>query len=152
VTTGAGGEAGAGTGDVMDSNIESSTTKATDTAPAAPKRTFSVTTPAVEAIRAQLAKRGTPEGAIRVGIRGGGCSGFSYVIEFDDNPPRKGDLVLEFADPGKATVRLHCDKKSIIYLAGSALDWEKTLMFQGFKFRNPQEATRCGCGHSFTVS
>ena len=118
---------------------------------AAAKRTLAVSEKAVEAMRAQLQKRGTPDAAIRVGLRGGGCSGFSYVIEFDDNPPRKGDLVLEFSEEGKSTVRVHCDKKSIIYLAGSVLDWEKTLMFQGFKFKNPNEATRCGCGHSFTV-
>ncbi len=59
-----------------------------------------------------------------------------------------GDLVLEFNEEGKATVRVFCDKKSIIYLGGSVLDWEKTLMFQGSQVRkNPQEATRCGCGH-----
>ncbi|WP_437711331.1 iron-sulfur cluster assembly accessory protein [Sorangium sp. So ce448] len=121
-------------------------------AEAKPKRTLSVSDAAVQAVRAQLAKRGTPEGAIRVGIRGGGCSGFSYVIEFDDKPPRSGDLVLEFAEPDKATVRVFCDKKSILYLGGSVLDWEKTLMYQGFKFKNPHEATRCGCGHSFTVA
>ncbi|MGK4001907.1 iron-sulfur cluster assembly accessory protein [Sorangium sp. So ce1036] len=121
-------------------------------AQARPKRTLGVSEAAVQAIRAQLAKRGTPEGAIRVGIRGGGCSGFSYVIEFEDNPPRPGDLVLEFAEPDRPTVRVLCDKKSIIYLSGSVLDWEKTLMFQGFKFKNPNEATRCGCGHSFTVA
>ncbi|WP_437545247.1 iron-sulfur cluster assembly accessory protein [Sorangium sp. So ce327] len=121
-------------------------------AEAKPKRTLSVSDAAVQAIRAQLAKRGTPEGAIRVGIRGGGCSGFSYVIEFEDKPPRSGDLVLEFAEPDKATVRVFCDKKSILYLGGSVLDWEKTLMYQGFKFKNPHEATRCGCGHSFTVA
>jgi iron-sulfur cluster assembly protein len=102
-------------------------------------------------MRAQLAKRKTPDSAIRVGVRGGGCSGFSYVIEFDDNQPRQGDLVLEFPEEGKSTVRVFCDKKSIIYLGGSVLDWEKTMMFQGFKFKNPQEATSCGCGHSFTV-
>ena len=116
------------------------------------KKTIAVSPQAVEAVRAQLKKRGTPEGAIRVGIRGGGCSGFSYVIEFEDNPPRTGDLVLEFSEENKATVRVICDKKSIIYLGGSVLDWEKTLMFQGFKFKNPNESTRCGCGHSFTVN
>ncbi|WP_437525887.1 iron-sulfur cluster assembly accessory protein [Sorangium sp. So ce726] len=116
------------------------------------KRTLLVSDAAVQAIRAQLAKRGTPEGAIRVGIRGGGCSGFSYVIEFEDKPPRSGDLVLEFAEPDKASVRVFCDKKSILYLGGSVLDWEKTLMYQGFKFKNPHESTRCGCGHSFTVA
>jgi len=116
------------------------------------KKTIAVSPPAVEAIRRQLAKRGTPDAAIRIGIRGGGCSGFSYSIEFEDNPPRTGDLVLEFDEDGKARCRVFCDKKSILYLGGSVLDWEKTLMFQGFKFKNPQEATRCGCGHSFTVA
>jgi iron-sulfur cluster assembly protein len=138
----------------MQAQTSVETTKTTTPAAAAEagaKRTLAVSPAAVEAMRGQLAKRGTPDAAIRVGIRGGGCSGFSYVIEFDDNPPRKGDLVMEFAEQDKATVRVHCDKKSLIYLSGSVLDWEKKLMFQGFKFVNPQEATRCGCGHSFTV-
>lgn len=116
------------------------------------KKTIAVSAPAVEAMRLQLAKRGTPDAAIRIGVRGGGCSGFSYSIEFEDASPRSGDLVLEFEEEGKAKVRVFCDKKSILYLGGSVLDWEKTLMFQGFKFKNPQEATRCGCGHSFTVA
>jgi iron-sulfur cluster assembly protein len=116
------------------------------------KKTIAVSPAAVEAIRRQLAKRGTPDAAIRIGIKGGGCSGFSYSIEFEDGAPRTGDLVLEFTEEEQAKVRVFCDKKSIIYLGGSVLDWEKTLMFQGFKFKNPQEATRCGCGHSFTVA
>lgn len=116
------------------------------------KKAIAVSAPAVEAIRRQIDKRGTPGAAIRVGIKGGGCSGFSYSIEFEDAPPRAGDSVLEFPEEGKTTVRVFCDKKSIIYLGGSVLDWEKTMMFQGFKFKNPQEATRCGCGHSFTVA
>lgn len=113
------------------------------------KKTIAVTPGAIDAMRKHLEKRGG--GAIRVGIRGGGCSGYSYAIEFEDGEPRTGDLVLEFGEAGKSTVRVFCDKKSIIYLGGSVLDWEKTMMFQGFKFKNPQEATRCGCGHSFTV-
>jgi iron-sulfur cluster assembly protein len=116
------------------------------------KKTIAVSPAAVDAIRFQLAKRGTPDAAIRIGIKGGGCSGFSYAIEFEDTPPRAGDLVLEFAEEGKATARVFCDRKSIIYLGGSVLDFEKTLMSSGFKFKNPQEATRCGCGHSFTVA
>jgi iron-sulfur cluster assembly protein len=115
------------------------------------KSTLGVSDKAVDAIRVALAKRGTPAAALRVGIKGGGCSGFSYVIEFSDDPPRTGDQVLEFTEEGKETVRVFCDKKSIIYLGGSVLDYEKTLMYQGFKFKNPQEASRCGCGHSFTV-
>lgn len=116
------------------------------------KSTIGVSPKAVDAIRAALAKRGTPDAALRVGIRGGGCSGFSYVIEFADDPPRKGDTVLEFEEEGKAKVRVLCDRKSLLYLGGSILDYEKTLMYQGFKFKNPQEASKCGCGHSFTVA
>ncbi len=116
------------------------------------KGQLAVSDKAVDAIRAALAKRGTPDSALRVGIKGGGCSGFSYVIEYADDPPRKGDLVLVYEAEGKAPVRVLCDKKSIIYLGGSILDYEKTLMYQGFKFKNPQEASKCGCGHSFTVA
>ncbi len=107
---------------------------------------ITITDKAVQFAREKLAKRGTPDAAIRLGIKGGGCSGFSYVIAFEDEAPRERDRVFE-ADG----VRFIVDKKSLIYLAGSALDFEKTLMFQGFKFRNPNEATSCGCGHSFTV-
>lgn len=101
---------------------------------------------AVEFARQKLDKRGTPDAAIRLGIKGGGCSGYSYVIEFADDPPRDRDRVYEHEG-----VRFYVDKKSLVYLAGSTLDYERTLMFQGFKFRNPQEASSCGCGHSFTM-
>ncbi|MBX3184001.1 MAG: iron-sulfur cluster assembly accessory protein [Polyangiaceae bacterium] len=118
----------------------------TEPGEAARARSLTITDGAVAYAREKLAKRGTPEAAVRLGIKGGGCSGFSYVIEFSDDPPRARDQVLEVGG-----VRFYVDKKSMLYLAGSALDYERTLMFQGFKFRNPQEATRCGCGHSFTV-
>jgi iron-sulfur cluster assembly protein len=118
---------------------------------AIPKDRVELTPKAVEAVRAALKKRGTPKAALRLGIKGGGCSGYSYVIEFDDNEPRDRDLVFEFGE-GDDRVRVFCDKKSILYLGGSYLDWEKTLMYQGFKFRNPHEATACGCGSSFTVA
>ena len=114
--------------------------------PATLKKSVTITDGAVEYAKKRLAQRGTPDAAIRLGVRGGGCSGFSYVIEFADDPPRERDLVFEAGG-----VRFYVDKKSFVYLAGSALDYEKTLVFQGFKFRNPQEASRCGCGHSFTV-
>jgi iron-sulfur cluster assembly protein len=114
--------------------------------PAAPKKSVTITDAAVDYAKKRLAQRGTPDAAIRLGVRGGGCSGFSYVIEFADDPPRERDLVYEAGG-----VRFYVDKKSFVYLAGSALDYEKTLVFSGFKFKNPQEASRCGCGHSFTV-
>lgn len=119
-----------------------------------PKDRIGVSPQAIAAIHAALQKRGTPDSALRVGIKGGGCSGFSYVIEYADDAPRKGDTVYELeveGDPSGAKVKVFCDRKSILYLGGSVLDYEKTLMYRGFKFKNPQEASRCGCGHSFTV-
>lgn len=112
---------------------------------------LSVSPKAVEAIKRQIAKRGVPDTSLRVGIRGGGCSGFSYVIEFHDGAPHAKDRVFDYVAEDGTPVRVVCDPKSLVYLAGSELDWEQTLMFQGFKFRNPQEKTSCGCGHSFTV-
>jgi iron-sulfur cluster assembly protein len=111
------------------------------------KETFiTVSESAAKAIKRQLDKRGTPEASLRVGIRGGGCSGFSYVIEFHDGPPRPKDRVFDAFG-----VRVVVDPKSLIYLNGTTLEWEQTLMQQGFKFVNPNEKTSCGCGHSFTV-
>ena len=90
--------------------------------------------------------------ALRVGVKGGGCSGYSYVIEFADKPPSARDLVFTFPVEGRAEpVRVLCDKKSILYLNGGMLDYQKTLMYQGFKFANPHEKTSCGCSSSFSV-
>lgn len=112
----------------------------------APKKGFEITAGAAAFGRQKLEKRGTPEAAIRLGIKGGGCSGFSYVIQFEDGEPKARDYAYEVNG-----VRFVLDKKSFVYLAGSVFDYEKTLMFQGFKFKNPNEASSCGCGHSFTV-
>lgn len=110
------------------------------------KALLTITPEAAAFAKTKLDKRGTPEAAIRLGIKGGGCSGFSYVIAFADDEPRARDRVFE-----QDGIRFYVDKKSLIYLQGSVLDYERTLMFQGFKFKNPQEAASCGCGHSFTV-
>jgi iron-sulfur cluster assembly protein len=106
---------------------------------------------AVLAVARQLKKRGTPEASLRVGLRGGGCSGFTYVIEFHDGPPRARDQVLDFKAEDGTPVRVVVDPKSLLYLSGTELEWEQTLMQQGFKFKNPNEKTGCGCGHSFSV-
>ncbi|HLV68523.1 MAG TPA: iron-sulfur cluster assembly accessory protein [Polyangiaceae bacterium] len=110
------------------------------------RRTVTITPEAARYAREKLEERGTPEAAVRLGIKGGGCSGFSYVIQFEDGEPRERDSVFEAEG-----VRFVVDKKSLVYLAGAVLDYERTVMFQGFKFRNPNEASSCGCGHSFTV-
>lgn len=111
------------------------------------KYTFTVSEKAVKAIKAALEKRDTPDAALRVGVRGGGCSGYMYVIEFSDSPAReKRDLVFEFDG-----VKVHIDKKSILYLNECELDWEETLMKRGFKFNNPLVKKNCGCDLSFEV-
>ena len=119
--------------------------------PASKKLGIVITQSAVDAVSLQIKKRGTPGTALRVGIRGGGCSGFSYVVEFHDGEPRARDVVYDLKATDGSDVRVVVDKKSLLYLNGATFDWEKTLMRQGFKFINPNEKSSCGCGTSFTV-
>ena len=111
-----------------------------------PKKGIVISDGAAEFARKRLEKRGTPDAAVRLGVKGGSCSGYSYVIQYEDKPPRDRDYVYE-----KNGIRFLVDKKSFLFLAGSTLEYENTLMFQGFKFVNPQETQKCGCGHSFNV-
>ena len=121
------------------------------TVPESKKLGIVITQAAVDAVATQIAKRSVPGTALRVGIRGGGCSGFSYVIEFHDGEPHARDIVYDLKTTSGGDVRVVVDKKSLLYLNGATLDWEKTLMRQGFKFINPNEKSNCGCGTSFTV-
>jgi iron-sulfur cluster assembly protein len=98
---------------------------------------------AVAEIRKQAAKRGKPESALRVGIRGGGCTGFSYLFEWADGEPRPRDKVFE-----RDGIRLLVDPKSFVYLDGTELDFVSTMMGYGFKFNNPNVKSTCGCGES----
>jgi len=111
----------------------------------------SVSAQAVDAIARQMTKRGTPDASLRLGLRGGGCSGFSYVIEFHDGPPRARDRVFDFVASDRTPVRVVVDPKSLLYLNGTVLEWEQTLMRQGFKFTNPNAKASCSCGESFSV-
>ncbi len=135
------------------SDTQESTSQTSDPPKAAPvtQLSISVSAGAVEAIARQMRKRGTMDASLRVGIRGGGCSGFSYVIEFHDGPPHARDRVFEYVSTDGVAVRVVVDPKSLIYLNGTELDWEQTVMQRGFKFNNPLEKTKCGCGHSFTM-
>lgn len=81
--------------------------------------------------------------ALRVGIRGGGCSGFSYLFEFDKDDPSEKDKVFDFGE-----FRVYCDKKSYFYLNGSELDFIDELMGKRFQFNNPNVKSSCGCGES----
>jgi iron-sulfur cluster assembly protein len=106
---------------------------------------------AVEAIHRQIAKRGAANTALRVGIRGGGCSGFQYIIEFHDGAPHARDRVYDLTAADGTPVRVVVDPKSLVYLNGATLEWEDKVIRRGFRWANPQEKTNCGCGHSFTV-
>jgi iron-sulfur cluster assembly protein len=122
------------------------TMETTSNPPTQKTLSIGITPAAATAAKKQLEKRGTPNAMIRLGIKGSGCSGFTYVIEFEDGTPRDRDRVFE-----QDGVKFVVDKKSLLYLAGTELDFEVKMMSQGFKFRNPNEKSTCGCGHSFTV-
>lgn len=115
---------------------------------------------ALKRVRVAMAKEGiTPEaGGLRVGITGGGCSGLSYNIRFDTKARERdrtyifGEGLETAGDPsGAKAVRLFVDPKSFLYLAGMVLDFEETLMRQGFNFINPNSTKSCGCGSSFSA-
>jgi iron-sulfur cluster assembly protein len=110
-------------------------------------KAIQVTERALARIRSAMAKENvSPEqGGLRVGVQGGGCSGLSYNIRFDTQP-RERDRVYEFSD-----VRIFVDPKSFIYLHGMVLDYEESLMKQGFNFINPNSSKACGCGSSFSA-
>jgi len=82
---------------------------------------------------------------LRMGVKGGGCSGMSYALEFDSE---KGPHDKEFDIDG---VKVVCDKKSYLYLSGTTLDYVKQGLTGGFTFVNPQVRLACGCGESFSV-
>jgi iron-sulfur cluster assembly protein len=118
-----------------------------------------VTLRALKRIRVAMTKEGiSPDaGGLRLGITGGGCSGLSYNIRFDSQP-RERDRVYAFAQThldSAATdapdIRIFVDPKSFIYLHGMILDYEETLMRQGFNFINPHSTKSCGCGSSFST-
>ncbi len=113
---------------------------------AAPAKGIQVTDNALRKIRSAMAKENiSPEqGGLRLGVQGGGCSGLTYNIRFDTQP-RERDRVFQFDD-----VRVFVDPKSFIYLHGMTLDYQETLMQQGFVFKNPNSTKSCGCGSSFS--
>jgi iron-sulfur cluster assembly protein len=104
-----------------------------------------LTPKAIAMAKAALVKRGTPNAWLRLGVRGGGCSGVSYAIEFSDKR-RERDNLFEFDGLGVIV-----DPKSLVYLRGAVLDYEVKLMQHGFKFVNPNEKSNCGCGESFSI-
>jgi len=103
-----------------------------------------ITETAARKIRTLMAKQGVTEGGLRVGVKGGGCSGLSYTFAWE-RQARTGDQVFEGLDGAKIFV----DKKSLLYLNGTVLDYDAALLGKGFVFNNPNAKTSCGCGSSF---
>ena len=103
---------------------------------------LSITSRAAKVMRENLRRRGTPEAFVRFGIRGGGCTGFSYLFEFAD-AQRDSDHVFE-----KDGVRVLVDPKSMLLIRGTRLDFETGIRGHGFKFENPNVSDSCGCGES----
>ena len=110
--------------------------------PAPGKREIEITAAAADEIAKQRAKRGTPDAMIRIGVRGGGCTGFTYVFEWAEQV-RATDKV--FSAHGVSIV---VDPKSLVYLGGMQLDFVRGMMGHGFKFNNPNAKGSCGCGES----
>ncbi len=107
--------------------------------------TVIVTGRAAKVMRDQLVKRGTPNAAIRFGIRGGGCTGYSYMFQYEDGPPRTSDTVVEVGG-----VRVYVDPKSMRLVRNTRIDFETGMRGHGFRFDNPNVSNACGCGESVT--
>jgi len=103
-----------------------------------------MTQTAAHRIRTLMAKEGIEDGGLRVGVKGGGCSGLSYTFAWE-REARTGDRVFE--GPGGA--KIFIDRKSLLYLDGTVLDYDTNLISKGFVFNNPNAKTTCGCGSSF---
>lgn len=106
---------------------------------------LTLTETATVKIRELIAKRPHPTDGLRVGVRGGGCSGFTYFLEFAEEPG-KDDRALDCGG-----VSLFVDRKSFLYLMGTEIDYVDGLAGAGFKFNNPNARRTCGCGESFSV-
>ena len=104
-----------------------------------------ITTAAADKLTSLLTRQGRPEGALRVAIIGGGCSGLQYKMDLVDGPvPR--DIMVE-----SQSVRIVIDPKSALFVSGSELDYSDDLQKGGFKVTNPNAVAHCSCGESFSA-
>lgn len=90
-----------------------------------------------------MAERGA--GYLRVGVRNGGCAGMEYVMDYSEAPERLDEVV---EDNG---VTILIDARAVLFLLGSEIDYETTLLHEKFVFRNPNQTDACGCGESVTI-
>ncbi len=117
-----------------------------NTTPMEAEETIIMTPAAVSEAKRILALEDDTNGLmLRVGVKGGGCSGLSYAMSFDKNQD-EFDKVIEFDG-----LNIIIDQKSLIYMAGTTIDYTKELLKGGFQFSNPKSTRGCSCGTSFTV-
>jgi iron-sulfur cluster assembly protein len=109
------------------------------------ERLIKLTPNAAKRVNALLAKQGRPQGVLRVAVVGGGCSGLQYKMDLQDGPASR-DILVETAG-----VKVVVDPKSALYVTGSELDYVDALQHGGFKVKNPNAATSCSCGESFSA-
>jgi iron-sulfur cluster assembly protein len=109
------------------------------------ERLISVTENAARKLASLLEEKGQPEGALRLKVIGGGCSGLQYVMDLVDRPMDRDILVPT------QNVRLVVDPKSALFVSGSVLDYSEDLQKGGFKVTNPNAVAHCSCGESFAV-
>jgi iron-sulfur cluster assembly protein len=100
---------------------------------------------AAKKVQEFLATQDAESAGLRVGVRGGGCSGFQYQLALDE--PRDGDEVFEYEG-----IRVMVDEASLRYVNGSEVDYTESLMGSGFQVNNPNVVAACGCGSSFRVA
>jgi iron-sulfur cluster assembly protein len=109
------------------------------------ERLIKVTPNAARKVGALLAKQGRAQGVLRVAVVGGGCSGLQYKMDLQDAPASR-DILVETGG-----IRVVVDPKSALYVTGSELDFVDALQDGGFKVKNPNAATSCSCGESFSA-
>ncbi len=109
------------------------------------ERLIKLTARAGDKVSTLLNKQGRPDGVLRVAVVGGGCSGLQYKMDLQDGPANR-DFVVE-----SAGVKVVVDPKSALYVTGSELDYSDSLTEGGFKVKNPNAATSCSCGESFSA-
>lgn len=109
------------------------------------ERLVKLTEAAGRKVSGLLTKQGRPDGVLRVAVVGGGCSGMQYKMDLQDKPANR-DILVE-----SAGVKVVVDPKSALYVTGSELDYVNALTDGGFKVHNPNAATSCSCGESFSA-
>jgi iron-sulfur cluster assembly accessory protein len=109
------------------------------------ERLIKVTANAARKVTALLTKQGRAQGVLRVAVVGGGCSGLQYKMDLQDGPASR-DILVETGG-----IRVVVDPKSALYVTGSELDYIDALQQGGFKVTNPNAATSCSCGESFSA-